>query len=305
MAFNWHGTSRSVYHDDPPSALEVLKSQLDMPPIYIVTIVFFIFGIVPPLVYLYAMVSKWLKRTKGDSTNPPFYFFSLPMSSKADGAEKEASLPVLFLATILESQILGNIKPKKGKDGTKKWKQKAAQCLTQELIPTDHYRFLNCTVRSLVEDPTKMIIAGVVWQIKGPVDDIMEDTVPEGTSSIKRLMAFSRHIYKILLKPQENNKDLTQDHYCVVCLKKSEVLGVSHGLAQFFLDDALLLPDSKPTPPPTKPEDSGFHISISFPICSKKCLTISMKAFQEITGGQTTHIEIEGEEEEEEKKGDT
>ena len=80
---------------------------------------------------------------------------------------------------------------------------------------------------------------------------------------------------------------------------------IPHGLAQLFLDDILFQEPSNEDKDysKTKPD---FHVSTSFPVCSKACLDVSIKAFQEISGSSIERIEVEGTEaeevEEEEKK---
>ena len=91
-------------------SLPVLKTPLYMPPIYIAIALLFIFGLVPPLVFLWTLVSRLIKQRWGGGRKPfpaPQYF-EIPISeSEIKQAKQKKCLAFRFWSTVLETQILG------------------------------------------------------------------------------------------------------------------------------------------------------------------------------------------------------
>ncbi len=318
-------------------SLPLLKTPLYMPPIYIVIALLLIFGLVPPLVFLWALVSRLIKQRWGTARKPfpPPQYFEIPISEyDVKQARLRKMLAFRFWSTVLKTQILGEwptTRQERGKGSNKItittnyddptnvlkiWKQKTKQLLINELIPKDEYRSLNFTVRTSILNPKEMIIFGCLNFLEGPLDEkfMQYAFVKKDVSLRQRIMACSDETQGLLQLVQEPDK-YSSDQYCFLCCMKIKKKKGYMGSGQIFIDDMF---EGSPVVDATKEkekeeeeeegDDETIRISICFPVCSKKCLMNCVKVLHEISQTRNTTIEIKGqeqkqeEEEEEEKK---
>ncbi len=322
-------------------SVPLLKNPLYLPPIYIVIALLFIFGLVPPLVFLWGLVSKLIKQRWGGAAKKPFpvpQYFEIPISEpEIKQAKQKKFLAFRFWSTVLKTQILGDwptAKQVRGKGSNKFtvttnydestnvlkiWKQKTKQLLINELIPQDKYRLFNFTVRTSIANPKEMIIFGCLHFLEGPFDKkFMQYAFVDEKEEIslrQRIMACSDEVQGLIQLVQEPDK-YSNDQYCFLCCRKIKKPKGYMGSGQIFIDDMF---DGRPVEhddDATKEEeketeddddDETIRISICFPVCSKKCLMNCVKVLHEESQTRDTTIEIRGQEpqddnDEEEKK---
>ena len=308
-----------------------LKDPLYLPPIYAVIALLFIFGLVPPLVFLWAVVSRLIKQRWGTARKPfpvPQYF-KIPISeAEVKQAKEKKSLATRFWSTVLKTQTLGDwpttTQEKENDSSTtndddstnvlKIWKQKTKQLLINELIPKDKYRSLNFTVRASIANPKEMIIFGCLHVLEGPLDEtfMQHAFVKKEIPLRQRIRACSDVTQRLFQLVQEPDK-YSKDQYCFLCCMKIKKKKKGYmGSGQIFIDDMFEGrpvddDDSTTTKEAETEDDETIRISICFPVCSKECLMNCVKVLHEISQTRDTKIEIRGQEEqddeeEEEKK---
>ena len=312
-------------------SLPLLKTPLYMPPIYIAIALLFIFGLVPPLVFLWGLVSRLIKQRWAGGAKKPFpapQYFEIPiLEPEIKQARQKKFLAFRFWNTVLKTQILGEwptMAQVRGKgsdrftvttnydDSTnvlKIWKQKTKQLLINELIPQDKYRLFNFTVRTSIAKPKEMIIFGCLHFLEGPFEEtFMQYAFNDDEKDIslrQRIMACSDETQILLQLVQEPAK-YSNDQYCFLCCMKIKKKKGYMGSGQIFIDDMF---EGRPVTDATKEKeeeekgsDETIRISICFPVCSKECLMNCVKVLHEISQTRNTTIEIKKQEKEEEKK---
>ncbi len=309
-------------------SVPLLENPLYMPPIYIVIAILFIFGLVPPLVILWATVSGLIKRWWGGARKPfpPPQYFEIHISeAEVKQAKEKKGLAVRFWATVLKTQILGDweiaTQEKENDSSTtnneddstnvlKIWQQKTKQLLLNELIPQDKYRLFNFTVRTKTTNPKEMIILGCLHFLEGPLDETFMRHAfvdeKEEVSLRQRIMACSDETQGLLQRLQEPD-NFSNDQYCFLCCMKIKKKKAYVGSGQIFIDDMFVTIPVADATKEEEEEDDTIRISICFPVCSKECLMNCVKILHEINQTRDTEIETKGQddddsEEEEEKK---
>ena len=292
--------------------LPVLQNPLQMPPIYIATAIVLVFALVPPIVFLWSIISKIIKQRWRNVKKPfpPTQYFTITVSAdEVKQAREKKGLAARFWNTILKTQILGDWEKDSSShtDVLKIWKQKTEQLLLNELMPQDKYRLLNFTVRASTTNPKEMIIFGCLHFLEGPLDETFMQYAfvdeKEEISLRQRIMACSDETQGLLQLVQEPDK-YSNDRCCFLCCLKIKKKKGSMGSGQLFIDDIF---ETSPVADATEEEDDTIRISICFPVCSKECLMNCVKILHEINQTRDTEIETKGQddddsEEEEEKK---
>ena len=294
--------------------LPVLQNPLHMPPIYIAAAIVLVFALVPPFVFLWAIVSKIIKQRwrNGKKPFPPTQYFTITVSAdEVKQAKEKKGLAARFWNTILKTQILGDWeKDNSNTNVLKIWKQKTKQLLLNELMPQDKYRLLNFTVRVSTTNPKQMIIFGCLHFLEGPLDETFMQYAfvdeKEEISLRQRIMACSDETQGLLQLVQEPDK-YSNDQCCFLCCLKIKKKKGGMGSGQLFIDDIF---ETTPVAGATKEEEEDketIRISICFPVCSKECLMNCVKILHKInqtrdTENETTGQDDDDSEEEEEKK---